>query len=326
MCVLPADIWHTEIYNSAWSITNSVWPLATQPSLFEFCRFSMLHQFYAMLSPQILGHSHIITSYWGVICSGTSFYSSSQCSIWPAPDNIRNRNTGLPSSIQIWSILVICAETFKARLELHSPRLCATCCSIYPVVLVHLILYYCLYTPSHIPQLSIFITANRTYVQPGEESLFTEESRSIPRESTCIEESSQSLFPIKCFPSNDLPLYIILQMTNIPDFINESGWRYQLGHRWWWQWERKWAHWRVHVIIRHGSRRFGSPGAGPTSRSGALGQVSRNYKGSIAKETEPCWYCDCTPSPFKFMETTLVNSTATTQTAKVSPPQHIIRV
>jgi len=82
---------------------------------------------------------------------------------------------------------------------------------------------YCLYTLSHIPQLSIFIAANGTYAQPGEESLFTEESRSTPRESTRIRESNQSSFPIKCLPSNYLPSCIILQMTNIADFINEAG-------------------------------------------------------------------------------------------------------
>jgi len=73
------------------------------------------------------------------------------------------------------------------------------------------------------PQLSIFITANGTYAQPGEKSLFTEESRSTPRESTHIQESSQSSLPIKCLPFNYLPLCIVLRMTNIPDFIDESG-------------------------------------------------------------------------------------------------------
>jgi hypothetical protein len=51
------------------------------------------------------------------------------------------------------------------------------------------------------------MTANGTYAQPGEESLFTEESRSTPRESTRIQESSQSSFPIKCLPSNDLAAF-----------------------------------------------------------------------------------------------------------------------
>ena len=78
---------------------------------------------------------------------------------------------------------------------------------------------HCLYTLSHIPQLSICITANGTYAQPGEESLFTEEPRSTPWESTRIDESSQSSFPIKCLPFSYLPLWIILRMTNIPNSV-----------------------------------------------------------------------------------------------------------
>ena len=63
MCGHLADIPHTEIdYSPRW-IINSVWPLSTHPSLLEFCRFPMLHQFYAMRSCQMLEHSGIITSY-----------------------------------------------------------------------------------------------------------------------------------------------------------------------------------------------------------------------------------------------------------------------
>jgi len=85
MCVLPADIPHTEIRSSPQLIAHLVYPLATQPSHIEFCRFSMLHQFYAMRSPQMFEYSRIMTSYKGVICRGTHFYSAFQCFIWPAP-------------------------------------------------------------------------------------------------------------------------------------------------------------------------------------------------------------------------------------------------
>jgi len=84
-CVLPAGIPHREIHISLRSRTNSAWPLATQPSLIDFCRFSMLHKFYAMQSGQMLKHSRIITLCRGVICRGTRYHSGSQCSIWPAP-------------------------------------------------------------------------------------------------------------------------------------------------------------------------------------------------------------------------------------------------
>jgi hypothetical protein len=85
----------------------------------------------------------------------------------------------------------------------------------------------CFYILSHIPQLWIFVTANGIYTQPGQESLFPEESKRTPG------ESSQSSLSIKYLPSNYLPSCIILRMTNIPDFINEAGWWYRSGHRWW---------------------------------------------------------------------------------------------
>jgi len=49
-----------------------------------------------------------------------------------------------------------------------------------------------------------------------------------------------------------------------------------------------------------------------------------NYKGFIAKVTEPCRYCDCAPSSSNFLKTTWGNGTTTAQTPKVSPPQQII--
>jgi len=82
MCVLPADIPHTEIHNPSRSITHSVWPLATQQSLIELCRLSMLHQFCAMRWRRMVEHSRLITSYRGVIRRGTRFHSGSQCFIW----------------------------------------------------------------------------------------------------------------------------------------------------------------------------------------------------------------------------------------------------
>jgi len=84
-CFLPVDIPHTEIHNCLWSMTNSVWTLETQLSHIEFCRFSMLHQFYGVRWPQMLEHLHIITSYRGVICRGAHSHSGYQFSIWPAP-------------------------------------------------------------------------------------------------------------------------------------------------------------------------------------------------------------------------------------------------
>jgi len=90
-------------------------------------------------------------------------------------------------------------------------------------------------------------------------------------------------------PSKDrLPIYPpswnILGMTNIPNFINQSGWQDQSGDRWW----QQWGHQRVHLIIRHRRRWFGSSTGGSSSRSGAPGHVITHYKRSTAKEIEPC--------------------------------------
>jgi hypothetical protein len=57
---------------------------------------------------------------------------------------------------------------------------------------------------------------------------------------------------------------------------------------------------------------------------GGPGQVIKMFKGSIAKETELCRYCNCMPSPSKILKTTWVNGTTTAQMPKVSPPQQII--
>jgi len=56
-----------------------------------------------------------------------------------------------------------------------------------------------LYTSVYLPQLHFI--QHGTYGQPGEESLFTDESRSLPWKSTCkcIAEDSQSSLQIKCF-------------------------------------------------------------------------------------------------------------------------------
>jgi hypothetical protein len=86
----------------------------------------------------------------------------------------------------------------------------------------------CFYTLSHILQLQIFVTANGTYAQPGEESLFTEESRSTPREHTCSQDSSQSSLSSKCLHSIYQPSCILLWITNIPDFMNKSRGRDQI--------------------------------------------------------------------------------------------------
>jgi len=168
----------------------------------------------------------------------------------------------------------------------------------------------------------MFITANGTYAQPGEESLFTEKSWSTPRESTRFQDSSHSSVSTKHLPSNYLPWCIVLRMTNIPNFINESGWRDRSSDRWW----RQCGHRRVHVLTQHRRRQFGSSTESPTSRSGTPGEVLTYYKGSTAKETELWRYGHCRVSASEFPQSTCGNGITTAQIRKVIPPQRIILV
>ena len=181
---------------------------------------------------------------------------------------------------------------------------------------------YCLYTPSHIPLHSVFITANGTHAQPGEKSLFTEESRNTPWESTRIQDSSWSQFSIKYFRSNYVAMCIVLPTTCIQDSMKKAWWWYRSVVQWW----EKPEHWIVHQIIWHQRRRFGSPTGGSSSMSGTPGEVIINSKESTDKETEPGWYCHCTPSALKFPKSSSGNGSTTAQMTKVHHPQQMIQV
>jgi hypothetical protein len=103
---------------------------------------------------------------------------------------------------------------FQARLELHPPRPRVTLLPYFLVILLNFLLYLLLYASIKLPTVSTLICfylhsatslhQHGTYGQPGEESLFPEESRSTPWASTCtcITEDSQSSLPIKCLNSN----------------------------------------------------------------------------------------------------------------------------
>jgi len=182
------DSYFTSIDNKLMSQPLPLSRHSESPKSIEFCRFSMLHQFYAMWSPQMLELSHIMTMFRGVICRGSHFHSGSQCSMcgqhqglvdvmsfivyvrwlyqtsnsciltkycWyelqtfggrkpsivvhqttsgiPIPDcRPRFRYEPLKSYLQ---------NPFKLCLKLHPPGLCANSCSIFPVILLHLISY-----------------------------------------------------------------------------------------------------------------------------------------------------------------------------------------
>jgi len=73
-----------------------------------------------------------------------------------------------------------------------------------------------------IPQLSIFISANGTYAKPDEELPCAEESRSTPRESTHIQDTSHSSLSLEYLSCKILPAFIGLRMTTDSDLINEE--------------------------------------------------------------------------------------------------------
>jgi len=73
-----------------------------------------------------------------------------------ASENILNCNTGLPFPISRWTIEVTSPDAIKACHELHPARLCATLCSILPVILLQWILFLLLiYSLPHSPTVNL---------------------------------------------------------------------------------------------------------------------------------------------------------------------------
>jgi len=73
-----------------------------------------------------------------------------------APDNIRHRNTDCRPRYKYIPLKSSLQNPFKARLEFHPPRLCANTCTIYPVIVLHLILYFLLlHSLPHSPTLDL---------------------------------------------------------------------------------------------------------------------------------------------------------------------------
>jgi hypothetical protein len=88
--------------------------------------------------------------------------------------------------VQFWALswhtsnCILLAKRYfiQTRLELHSPRPQVTLLPYSAVILFNFVLYLPLYTP--IDTLQLHFIQHGTYGQPGEESLFTEGSRSPP--------------------------------------------------------------------------------------------------------------------------------------------------
>ena len=124
-----------------------------------------------------------------------------------------NHNTELASKIYIWTAETVfrmlsrhasnCILLSQASLYSGTPRIASSSTACYFVALfshysitlptVFTILCFCLHSGTSLHQ-------HGTYCQPGEQSRFTEESRSPPWASTCtcIQEDSQFSFLIKC--------------------------------------------------------------------------------------------------------------------------------
>jgi len=72
------------------------------------------------------------------------------------PDNIRNRNMDCRPRYKHKPLKSSLQDPFKVRLELHPPRLCVNSCTIYPVIVLHLILYFLLlHSLPHSPMLDL---------------------------------------------------------------------------------------------------------------------------------------------------------------------------
>ena len=128
-----------------------------------------------------------------------------------------NLNTDPASTIYIWTTDTVfrtlsrhasnCILLGHASLFPDTSRIASSLTACYFVPLfsrdsiklptVFTLICFCLHSATSLYQ-------HGTYGQPGEESLFTEKSRSTPWASTCtwIQEDSQFSLPIKCLNSN----------------------------------------------------------------------------------------------------------------------------
>ena len=73
-----------------------------------------------------------------------------------APDDIQNCNTECRPRYKYKPLKSSLQNPFKARLKLHPPRQCGDSCTIYPVIVLHLIIYFLLlHSLPHSPTLDL---------------------------------------------------------------------------------------------------------------------------------------------------------------------------
>ena len=216
---------------------------------------------------------------------------------------------------------MISPEPFKACLELHAPRLCATSCSIFQHILLRLILYLLVihslpYSPT------FYLHCHKWNLCPARWRITIHRRIKTHTLREHWHSRKELMFIVYQMFAYYCTLCIVLWMRNIPDFINEVWWWYRWGAQWLWKWRPR----RAYVIVKYWSRRFWSLTGGPASRPGAPEEVVVNYKGNSTKGMDPCGYCYCTLFAFKFPKSSWFIGTTTAQTPNSNPPQQILQV
>jgi len=179
-----------------------------------------------------------------------------------------------------------------------------------------------LYTVAYILQLSIFISANGIYASQVRNH-YSQINQEAHLERALSQENSQSLFSIKCIPSNLLLSYLILRMSNSPDVMYAARWRYGSGD---WGW-RMWGHLIAQIVIQHWRvySEWASTGC-CTSWQGMPGRSFANYNHSTAEESLLCRRRHCTPYTSTVLKFSSGSATDNIQMQIVNPPQQTMPV
>jgi len=125
-----------------------------------------------------------------------------------------NLKMWLPSSIYIWTIEVIYSDLFYFAPRIASSLTMCNFLHLFPIILLRLILYIPLiHSLPHSPTFYLHFTkCNLCQARWG---------RTIDRS---IKNTANLHWPSNVCLSSPLPLCIVVQMTNVPNVVNEAGW------------------------------------------------------------------------------------------------------
>ena len=206
---------------------------------------------------------------------------------------------------------MISPQPFKVRLELHPPWLCATFCSIFPLLVLHLILYLLHihslpYSPTfylhyhkwdlHPARWGIIIHRRikkhtlREHLHSRKQPIFI-----VHRMFTI--QSSSIMHCVLCLGWLMSPISLLIQDDHIYQEISDDESGYPVEST---------------LLSNIGGRQCGSPTERPASRHCTLDQVITHYKRSTVKVTEPRRYCCFTPSASKSPTSRWGNATTIT--------------